>query len=192
MGGGADRPGRGHACLFRQSLLGKRRNRRRQIDERTDHDVRHNRLRRSWLPACLPLFQKWTDRIRAVGAADARCQQCPALLEAAPYRGQRQPALPFHECGRGGTGRRATLRSLWAKARGSSSLLDRTSTKSRSIRVLINFVLISLKLVAFRKVVWHDFMVNAGFARQSRPGRARSAAAWPGGSGPDGPRSCRN
>ena len=29
-------------------------------------------------------------------------------------------------CGRGGTGRRATLRSLWAKARGSSSLLDRT------------------------------------------------------------------
>ncbi len=30
------------------------------------------------------------------------------------------------ECGRGGTGRRATLRSLWANARGSSSLLDRT------------------------------------------------------------------
>jgi hypothetical protein len=29
-------------------------------------------------------------------------------------------------CGRGGTGRRATLRSLWAKARGSSSLLGRT------------------------------------------------------------------
>ena len=29
-------------------------------------------------------------------------------------------------CGRGGTGRRATLRSLWANARGSSSLLDRT------------------------------------------------------------------
>src|SRR5687767_10098664 len=31
-------------------------------------------------------------------------------------------------CGRGGTGRRATLRSLWAKARGSSSLLDRTNS----------------------------------------------------------------
>ena len=31
------------------------------------------------------------------------------------------------ECGRGGTGRRATLRSLWANARGSSSLLDRTN-----------------------------------------------------------------
>ena len=40
----------------------------------------------------------------------------------------------FHECGRGGTGRRATLRSLWAKARGSSSLLDRTrkAVKSRA------------------------------------------------------------
>src|SRR5688500_3525867 len=68
------------------------------------------------------------------GAADARCQRCPALLEAAPYRGQRQPALPFHECGRGGTGRRATLRSLWAKARGSSSLLDRTSLQTNAIR----------------------------------------------------------
>ena len=30
-------------------------------------------------------------------------------------------------CGRGGTGRRAALRSLWALARGSSSLLDRTN-----------------------------------------------------------------
>ena len=29
-------------------------------------------------------------------------------------------------CGRGGTGRRAALRSLWGKTRGSSSLLDRT------------------------------------------------------------------
>jgi hypothetical protein len=29
-------------------------------------------------------------------------------------------------CGRGGTGRRASLRSMWANARGSSSLLDRT------------------------------------------------------------------
>ena len=33
---------------------------------------------------------------------------------------------PCRFCGRGGTGRRASLRSLWAKARGSSSLLDRT------------------------------------------------------------------
>ncbi len=30
-------------------------------------------------------------------------------------------------CGRGGTGRRAALRSLWPKGRGSSSLLDRTN-----------------------------------------------------------------
>ena len=29
-------------------------------------------------------------------------------------------------CGRGGIGRRAALRSLWGKTRGSSSLLDRT------------------------------------------------------------------
>src|SRR5512144_849265 len=34
-------------------------------------------------------------------------------------------------CGRGGTGRRAALRSLWPKGRGSSSLLDRTITRRR-------------------------------------------------------------
>ncbi len=32
-------------------------------------------------------------------------------------------------CGRGGTGRRAALRSLWPKGRGSSSLLDRTNSR---------------------------------------------------------------
>src|SRR5262245_11146288 len=78
---------------------------------------------------------KWTDQ----SSGKARCQHEYALLEAAPYRGQRQPALLFHECGRGGTGRRATLRSLWAKARGSSSLLDRTSMKFRSIRGIDRF-----------------------------------------------------
>jgi hypothetical protein len=31
-------------------------------------------------------------------------------------------------CGRGGTGRRAALRALWGRPRGSSSLLDRTIT----------------------------------------------------------------
>ena len=36
------------------------------------------------------------------------------------------PARSCRFSGRGGIGRRATLRSLWAKARGSSSLLDRT------------------------------------------------------------------
>src|SRR5205085_3187534 len=36
-------------------------------------------------------------------------------------------------CGRGGTGRRAALRSLWPKGRGSSSLLDRTSIKGEGV-----------------------------------------------------------
>src|SRR5437868_7814373 len=49
------------------------------------------------------------------------------LLVAAPCQ---EPAHPlpaiFLTCGRGGTGRRAALRSLWPKGRGSSSLLDRT------------------------------------------------------------------
>ncbi len=36
-------------------------------------------------------------------------------------------------CGRGGTGRRATLRSLWPKGRGSSSLLDRTISFGMSL-----------------------------------------------------------
>ena len=35
-------------------------------------------------------------------------------------------------CGRGGIGRRAALRSLWGKTRGSSSLLDRTRQFSTS------------------------------------------------------------
>ena len=38
------------------------------------------------------------------------------------------PASYLMTCGRGGTGRRAALRSLWPKGRGSSSLLDRTIT----------------------------------------------------------------
>src|SRR5207237_10897066 len=38
----------------------------------------------------------------------------------------------FMTCGRGGTGRRAALRSLWPKGRGSSSLLDRTSPAKKS------------------------------------------------------------
>src|SRR4051812_40586032 len=36
------------------------------------------------------------------------------------------PLYPATTCGRGGIGRRAALRSLWANPRGSSSLLDRT------------------------------------------------------------------
>src|SRR5689334_24129615 len=41
----------------------------------------------------------------------------PAAIQSAGF---------FMTCGRGGTGRRAALRSLWPKGRGSSSLLDRT------------------------------------------------------------------
>ena len=37
-----------------------------------------------------------------------------------------RPVKRQGKCGRGGTGRRAALRSLWGKTRGSSSLLDRT------------------------------------------------------------------
>ena len=54
------------------------------------------------------------------------CQSRIALLKAAAYLGAGSGSTLLM-CGRGGTGRRATLRSLWAKARGSSSLLDRTS-----------------------------------------------------------------
>src|SRR5689334_10456183 len=40
---------------------------------------------------------------------------------------RRAEAYPLaHGGGRGGTGRRAALRALWPKGRGSSSLLDRT------------------------------------------------------------------
>ena len=42
-------------------------------------------------------------------------------------------------CGRGGTGRRAALRSLWEKSRGSSSLLDRTNTPSDEIHIRLIF-----------------------------------------------------
>src|SRR5690349_202115 len=42
----------------------------------------------------------------------------PAAIQSAGY---------LMTCGRGGTGRRAALRSLWPKGRGSSSLLDRTN-----------------------------------------------------------------
>src|SRR5512139_3301297 len=92
-----------------------------------------------------------------------------ALPWAAPLR----HALPFHECGRGGTGRRATLRSLWAKARGSSSLLDRTSMETNAIRGIACFhaqLYEIAGLFVFRpcsqKVVSHDLWLTR---RPSRP-----------------------
>jgi hypothetical protein len=47
-------------------------------------------------------------------------------------RGYR-PALPSHESGRGGIGRRAALRSLWGKTRGGSIPLDRTTKSNLSV-----------------------------------------------------------
>src|SRR5436190_15705983 len=56
---------------------------------------------------------------------------------------RREAAPSATTCGRGGIGRRAALRSLWGKLRGSSSLLDRTITgQGRSmaaIRLRLNF-----------------------------------------------------
>ena len=77
------------------------------------------------------IVPKWTNRPSAVGALQPWI--CFARGRALP-RAALNPALLFHECGRGGTGRRATLRSLWAKARGSSSLLDRTTMQIEAIR----------------------------------------------------------
>lgn len=54
------------------------------------------------------------------------CMPPNRLLGALAYQPGVLPTVFM--CGRGGTGRRATLRSLWPKGRGSSSLLDRTTT----------------------------------------------------------------
>ena len=99
-------------------------------EQRTDHCGCHSAMRHSWLPPCLPLFQNGPISL----TVHSRCKRGSALLEASPYPGQRRFGTRcfFIECGRGGTGRRATLRSLWAKARGSSSLLDRTSKTSKA------------------------------------------------------------
>jgi hypothetical protein len=42
-------------------------------------------------------------------------------------------------CGRGGTGRRAALRALWGRPRGSSSLLDRTITNFLGWKLICRF-----------------------------------------------------
>ena len=61
----------------------------------------------------------------------SHCAAKPLRTGAAFARGTRlptpRPPGPYSMCGRGGTGRRAALRSLWPKGRGSSSLLDRTN-----------------------------------------------------------------
>ena len=60
-----------------------------------------------------------------IKAAKLACIPLKALLGARSYLVP-DPIRTIMMCGRGGTGRRATLRSLWPKGRGSSSLLDRT------------------------------------------------------------------
>ncbi len=71
-----------------------------------------------------------THRFSTFRKIAARCGQGACSGHTALLRARSYPAgalsSPWRLCGRGGTGRRATLRSLWAKARGSSSLLDRT------------------------------------------------------------------
>src|SRR6266404_7343676 len=60
-------------------------------------------------------------------------------------------------CGRGGTGRRAALRSLWPKGRGSSSLLDRTrkSVNARSVSGRpTRFMLDLLEIRTLARLAW--------------------------------------
>src|SRR3546814_18722430 len=72
-------------------------------------------------------------RITSSNAAKLACIAGCALLSARSYLVP-DPFRPFMMCGRGGTGRRATLRSLWPKGRGSSSILDRTIIRSEERR----------------------------------------------------------
>ena len=57
------------------------------------------------------------------------CKKRQSSLLAALCRGAKD--APPIQCGRGGIGRRAALRSLWGNSRGSSSLLDRTIQKKK-------------------------------------------------------------
>src|SRR5690348_10144749 len=77
----------------------------------------------------------WSDLARSRSplrrrSAFARGRALPAAAGFPPAPGSSREqcfqGAPFMTCGRGGTGRRAALRSLWGKLRGSSSLLDRT------------------------------------------------------------------
>src|SRR5690606_13156933 len=67
------------------------------------------------------------------------CRGMTPLLRARTYPGGAGVNGSLFTCGRGGTGRRATLRSLWAKARGSSSLLDRTKHHISRCNLKIKF-----------------------------------------------------
>ena len=70
-----------------------------------------------------------------INAVMVACIARKALLGARSYLVP-DPFRTIMMCGRGGTGRRATLRSLWPKGRGSSSLLDRTILLSKQLKYL--------------------------------------------------------
>ena len=81
-----------------------------------------------------PLRRRADCAIPKNNCAVLACIANKALLGARSYLVP-DPIRTIMMCGRGGTGRRATLRSLWPKGRGSSSLLDRTNPlKSSHLR----------------------------------------------------------
>ena len=98
----------------------------------------------------------------AAGHQQSRCALPSDLLEAAPCQ-RRWGVIPavFHGCGRGGTGRRATLRSLWAKARGSSSLLGRTIFPWSLLAIMFRN---SARVEYFHRKVVPDDSGDAGIA----------------------------
>ena len=90
----------------------------------------------------------WIDNVRrrtdcAIpknNCAVLACIANKALLGARSYLVP-DPIRTIMMCGRGGTGRRATLRSLWPKGRGSSSLLDRTKQSCGTSKIGIHLEL---------------------------------------------------
>jgi hypothetical protein len=73
-----------------------------------------------------PLPQKCASGASALAMPSRSCTGAYPLLSAPFYRLEARFQSGW-SCGHGGTGRRATLRSLWPKGRGSSSLLGRTT-----------------------------------------------------------------
>ena len=76
----------------------------------------------------------WLRTCKKIKAPQLACIARKALLGARSYL-EPDAIRTIMMCGRGGTGRRATLRSLWPKGRGSSSLLDRTIQSCRTSKI---------------------------------------------------------
>src|SRR6202521_2132408 len=80
-------------------------------------------------------------------------------------------------CGRGGTGRRAALRSLWGKLRGSSSLLDRTS--SARPRICADFRALSMADADIARLAfWARIMTGLKGAGMPWLGFSYTDAEW--------------